>query len=98
VTLERSSSFGVVGSGIQVASAPFWDEYLFAWTPAERRQLWATPVRLADPGGQCASIEYQLRLEAPRTQRSTILGAIGKPAPIKGYELVLVIEERFGSR
>jgi hypothetical protein len=31
-------------------------------------------------------------------ERSTIVGAIGKPAPIKGYDLVLVIEVRLGPR
>ncbi len=98
VTLERSSSFGMVGSGVPVASAAFWDEYLFAWAPADRRQVWATPIRLSEADAQCSSIEYRLRLEAPRTQRSTIVGAVGKPAPIKGYELVLVIEERLGPR
>jgi hypothetical protein len=36
--------------------------------------------------------------EAPRTQRSTIVGALGKPGAIDGYELVLVIEERLGPR
>jgi hypothetical protein len=71
---------------------------LFAWAAAERRQVWATPIRLSGADAQCSSIEYRLRLEAPRTQRSTIVGAIGKPAPIKGYDLVLVIEVRLGPR
>lgn len=96
VTLERSSSFGMVGSGVPVASAAYWDEYLFAWSPVDRRQMWATPVRLADATATCSSIDYRLRFEAPRTQRSTIVGAIGKPGAIKGFELVLVIEERLG--
>jgi hypothetical protein len=96
VTLERRASFGSVGSGVPVAAAAYWDEYLFAWTPRERRQTWATPIRLADASATCSSIEYRLRIDAPRTQRSTIVGAIGKPGAINGYELVLVIEERFG--
>jgi hypothetical protein len=98
VTLERSSSFGLVGSAVQVASVPFWDEYLFAWAPADRRQVWARPVRLGEAGEQCSSIEHQLRLEGPRAERSTIVGAVGKPAAIRGFDLVLLVEERLGPR
>jgi hypothetical protein len=98
VSLERSSTFGRVGTGTLVASAPFWDEYLFASAPSDRRQVWATPIRLADASAQCSSIEYRLRVDAPRTERSTIVGAIAKLGAIKGYELVLAVEERLGGR
>jgi hypothetical protein len=95
ITLERSL-FGMIGSGIPVAAGLFWDAYAFAWTPADRRQIWASPIRLSDTDAQCAGLELRMRLHAPRDQRSTIVALVGRPLTTGGYELVVVTEDRFG--
>lgn len=96
LTLVRSTSWGMVGSGQPVFGAPYWDGFLFVYRPDERRQMWASPTRLPKQSG-CAGIGFDLRLEGGREQRSTISGAIAREAAPDGQvELVLLLEERLG--
>jgi hypothetical protein len=89
VTLERSL-FGMIGGGVPSGAALFWDAYAFAWTPAERRQIWASPIRLSDSEAQCSGLELRMRWQAPRDQRSDIVALVGRPLTTGGYELVVV--------
>ena len=93
ITLERSL-FGMIGGGIPAGASSFWDAYAFAWTPAERRQIWASPIRLSDSEAQCGGLELRMRLQAPRDQRSTIVALVGRPLTTGGYELVVVTADQ----
>jgi len=96
--LTRSSSWGMVGDGEPVAAAPYWNDFLFAWKPAPRRQIWATPIRLTSFEASCGGLAMKLRIDGQRDQRSTIVAAIARPVQgTDGYELVLVLDERLGS-
>lgn len=97
VTIERATSFGMVGSGPLAGSGAFWNDYLFAWTPAPRRQLWASPVRLSESEAKCAGIELRLRLDAPRDSVHSIVAAVATPMDTgKGFQLLIVTEDRLG--
>lgn len=95
--LTRSSSWGMVGSGEPVAAAPYWNDLLFVWRPADRRQVWATPIRLTKFEASCGGLALKLTIDGQRDQRSTIAAAIARPVQgTDGYELVLVLDERLG--
>ena len=97
IRLERSSSFGTFGSGIPLGVAPFWDDYyVYAWSPAERRQTWASPIRLSANEAGCGGLSLKLRLDAPRDQLSTIVGLAARKLPNLAYELVYVTDQRIG--
>src|SRR5262249_399752 len=47
IQVDREASFGTFGSGIPLGTAPFWDDsYIHVWSPADRRQTWASPIRV----------------------------------------------------
>lgn len=92
-TIERSSSFGVFGKGPLAGAVPFWNEYAFAWTPAERRQVWASPIRLSADQGRCIGLDLKLRVDAPRDQTWSIVGLIARPLDIGGFELVYLTDQ-----
>lgn len=97
MTLERSSSWGTYGSGVAVAATNYWHEFLLAIRREEGHQIWGTPTRIkgAEPG--CTSLGLTLELDAGRTQRSTIVGAVGRfQEGLGDYELVVMLDERFG--
>lgn len=93
VTLSRST-FGMIGRAIPIAAVPFWDQFAFAWTPAERRQIWASPIRLSEADSQCGGLETRMRWKAPDEQRSTIVSLIARKLSTGGYELVVVTADR----
>lgn len=95
VTVERSL-FGMIGAGVPLGAALSWDGYAFAWAPAERRQIWASPMRLSDAEATCAGIELRMRLFATRDERSTIVALVGRPLTTGGYEAVVVTADRLG--
>ncbi len=95
VTIERSL-FGMIGGGVPVGAASFWDAYAFAWTPAARRQIWASPVRLSEREAQCAGLEWTLSWRSGRDERSTVVALVGRPVTTGGFELVVVTEDRLG--
>jgi hypothetical protein len=97
VRLERATSFGTFGSGIPLGVAPFWDDaYVYAWTAAERRQTWASPIRLSADEASCPGLSFKLRIDAPRDQVSTIVALAARKLPTSGYELVYVTDQRIG--
>ena len=97
VRLERASSFGTFGSGIPLGAAPFWDEYyVYAWSPAERRTTWATPIHLSANEATCLALPLKLRFDAPHDQASDIVGLVARKTPMMGWELVYLTDQRIG--
>jgi hypothetical protein len=96
VKLERESSFGTFGSGLPLGTAPFWDDdYVHAWSPAERRQTWASPIRLSANEANCIGLSFKLRIDAPRDQSSDIVGLAARKV-LNGYELIYLTDQRIG--
>lgn len=97
VRLDRTSSFGTFGSGIPLGAAPFWDEYyVYAWSPAERRTTWATPIHLSANEATCLGLPLKLRVDAPRDQTPDIVGLVARKLPMMGWELVYLTDQRIG--
>lgn len=95
--LVRSTSWGMVGAGEPVFGGAYWDDFLFAFRPAERRQMWASPIRLSAVEAQCGGLATKLDIDGQREQRSTIVGAVARPIQgTDGVELVLLLDERLG--
>ena len=96
IQLERETSFGTFGSGIPLGAAPFWDDsYIQAWSPADRRQTWASPIRLSADEANCIGLSLKLRLDAPRDQSSDIVGLAARKV-LNGYELIYLTDQRIG--
>jgi len=96
VTIERQRSFGILGSGPLVGAGIFWNDYLTAWRPAERRQVWGSPVMLSKYEANCAGLTLKLRLDGHDDEAHDIVALLGKPRLPDGYELVVVTEQRLG--
>lgn len=97
IRLERSSSWGMIGSGVPVAAMNYWNDFLVAYRPAERRQMWASPIRLSAMEANCAGLAFKLRLDGGREQRSTIVAVVARSRPgTSDMELVVVLDERIG--
>lgn len=93
--LVRATSWGMVGAGEPVFGAAYWNDFLFIFRPAERRQSWATPIRLTAFEAQCGGLAMKLRIEGQREERSTIVGAAARPVQgTDGFELILLLDER----
>jgi hypothetical protein len=92
-TVERSSSFGIFGKGPIAGAVPFWNEYAFAWTPADRRQVWASPIRLTTDEGRCVGLDFKLRLDAPHDHAWSIVGLVARPLETGGFELVYLTDQ-----
>jgi len=95
VTIERRSSFGVAGDEV-VGAAAYWDEYLFASLDHDRRQAWASPVRLGANDADCGPLGLGFRFDAPRDQLADIVALLARPLPTGGFELVVVSNQRIG--
>jgi hypothetical protein len=94
--VERETSFGTFGHGIPLGTAPFWDDsYIHAWSPADRRQTWASPIRLSENEANCIGLSFKLRVDAPRDQASDIVGLAAHKV-LNGYELIYVTDQRLG--
>jgi len=97
VRLVRSSSWGLVASGRPLAAMTYWNDFLFAYRPEERRQMWASPIRLSAMEANCAGLSFKLRVDGGREQRSTIVGAVARPLQgTSDVELVVILDERIG--
>jgi hypothetical protein len=95
--LERSSAWGMIGSGEVVAAANYWHDFLFIWRPVERRQIWASPIRLSAAEAGCVNLSLKLAVAGEREQRSDIVGAVAREVPgMDAWEFVVVLDERFG--
>lgn len=95
VTIERRSSFGMVGDEV-VGAAAYWDEYLFATIDRDRRQAWASPISIAAGDADCGPLGLSFRFDAPRDQTSDIVALVAKPRRTGGFELVVVTNQRLG--
>jgi hypothetical protein len=94
IKLERESSFGTFGSGLPLGTAPFWDEdYVHAWSPADRRQTWASPIRLSENEAMCIGLSLKLRIDAPRDLAWDIIGLAARKV-LNGYELIYLTDQR----
>jgi hypothetical protein len=96
VSIERHTSFGLFGAGVIAGAAAFWNDYLTAWTPRDRRQIWASPIQLSNLEASCAGLELKLRLDGMDDQAHDIVALLGKPRTTGGHELVVVTEQRLG--
>ena len=95
VTIERRSSFGMAGDEV-VGAAAYWDEYLFASLDHDRRQAWASPIRLSANDASCGALGLGFRFDAPRDQLADIVALLARPLPGGGFELVVVTNQRLG--
>ena len=97
VKLEKTTSFGTFGSGVPFGAAPFWDDsYVYAWAPAERRQTWASPIRLSVDEASCVGLQFKLRVDAPSDHAWTIVGLAARKLPTNAFELVYITDQRIG--
>ncbi len=96
VGIERHTSFGLFGKGVLAGAGLFWNDYLTAWLPADRRQNWASPIQLSPLEASCVGIEFKLRFDGMKDQAWNIVALLAKPREPGGYELVVVTEQRFG--
>jgi hypothetical protein len=96
VSIERHTAFGLFGAGRLAGAAAFWDDYLTAWTPRERHQIWASPLQLSNAEASCAGLGFKLRMDGMDEQAHDIVAVLGKPRPTGGHELVVVTEQRLG--
>ncbi len=97
VGIERHTSFGLFGKGALAGAGVFWNDYLTAWVPNDRRQNWASPIQLSPLESSCVGIEFKLRFDGMKDQTWNIVALLAKPHQPDGYELVVVTEQRFGS-
>lgn len=93
--IEKSTSFGTFGDGEPLGVAPYWDDgYAYAFAPAERRQIWASPIRLSADEAVCGRVEWKLRADAPRDLAWSIVGLAARKLTTGGYELIYVTDQR----
>lgn len=96
VGIDRHTSFGLFGKGVFAGAGLFWNDYLTAWMPTDRRQNWASPIQLSALEASCSGIELKLRFDGMNDQTWNIVALLAKPREPGGYELVVVTEQRFG--
>jgi hypothetical protein len=98
VRIERRPSFGVLGD-VVIGAAAYWDEVLVASVKAERRQAWASPVRLGARDVDCGPLGFAFRFDAPGDQTWSITSLVAKPASTAGdYELFVVSDQDMNFR
>lgn len=95
LTLERRSTFGMVGD-VVVAAAAYWDEYLFVSREAERRQAWATPLQVSKDDAECGALGFGFRFDAPRDETYDVVALLARPALGGGFEMLVVTNQRLG--
>ena len=98
VRIERRGSFGVLGDVLLGATA-YWDEVLTASVKADRRQAWASPVRLAARDVDCGPLGFGFQFDAPKDQSWSVTGLVAKPSSSAGdYELYLLTDQNMNVR
>lgn len=95
LTIERRATFGRVGD-VVVGAAAYWDEYLFVSRQAERRQAWATPLRVSRDDAECGALGFGFRFDAPRDQTYDVVALLARPVPSGGFEMLVVTNQRLG--
>lgn len=98
VRIERRASFGVLGD-VVVGAAAYWDEVLVATVKVDRRQAWASPVRLDARDADCGPLGFTFQSAAPRDHTWPITALVAKPATKAGdYELLVVSDQNMNFR
>jgi hypothetical protein len=96
--IERRASFGVLGDVVLGATA-YWDEILTVSIKADRRQAWASPVRLGARDVDCGPLGFTFRFDAPGDRSGSITALVAKPSTREGdYELLVVSDQNMGVR
>lgn len=97
VRIERRSSFGILGD-VVLGAAAYWDEFLTASIRADRRQAWASPVRLAAGDVECGPLGFSFKFDAPNDQAWSITGLVAKPASTGAYDLYVLTDQNMNFR
>lgn len=98
VRIERRSSFGILGD-VVVGAVAYWDEILVASVKGERRNAWATPVRLAARDVECGPLGFSFDSGAPDEQAWSITALVAKPSARSGdYDLLVVSDHNLNLR
>lgn len=97
IRLLRTRSWGLIASGTLLFSGVYWDDFVFIYRPEDRRQIWATALRLSPAEADCVGLSTRLRVDGRNEERSSITSALARPlAGTKDMELVVTVEERLG--
>lgn len=98
VTIERRASFGIIAEQF-VGAGQYWDEYLFASAEHERRQTWASPLRLGAGDVGCGPLPFGFLIDAPKDLAWSIIGLVARPALSgAGAELLYITDQTIGLR
>lgn len=98
VTIERRASFGIVAETF-LGAGQYWDEYLFASAAHERRQTWASPLRLGARDVGCGPLPFGFLFDAPKDLAWSIIGLVARPAVSgQGAELLYITDQTIGLR
>jgi hypothetical protein len=98
VRIERRASFGLLGD-VVLGAAAYWGEVLTASIRADRRQAWASPVRLAARDVDCGPLGFSFKFDAPTDQTWSVTGLVAKPSSIGGdYDLYVVSDQNMNFR
>jgi hypothetical protein len=97
VRIERRSSFGILGD-VVLGAAAYWDEVLTASIRADRRQAWASPVRLSARDVDCGPLGFGFRFDAPNDEAWSITGLVAKPASAGAYDLYVLSDQNMNLR
>jgi hypothetical protein len=98
VRIERRASFGILGD-VVLGAAAYWDEVLTASIRADRRQAWASPVRLAARDVDCGPLGFAFKFDAPNDQAWSVTGLVAKPSSSAGdYDLYVLSDQNMNFR
>jgi hypothetical protein len=98
VRIERRASFGVLGD-VVLGAVAYWDEVLAASIKADRRQAWASPVKLPARDVDCGPLGFSFQLNAPKDQSWSITGLVAKPSSTAGdYDLYVLTDQNMNFR
>lgn len=93
VTIDRESAPGILGD-VVLGAAGYWNEVLVASVDAERRQAWATPIRLDGRDAECSPLGFGFASDAPRDLAWSITALVAKPAATAGaYDLLVITDQ-----
>lgn len=93
VSIDRVSAPGILGD-VVLGAAGYWNEVLIASVEAERRQGWATPLRLDGRDAECSPLGFGFASDAPRDLAWSITALVAKPAATAGtYDLLVITDQ-----
>jgi hypothetical protein len=99
IRLERTSSFGIFGSGRLLGATRHWaEDYVYTWTPEPRRQIWASPIRLSESEAKGFGLDVKLRVDGDDESAWDIVGLIARPVSAGQYELCVLTDQHLGPK